>query len=88
MRRKAKKEAARRLSLAPFRVEIDRVGRGLSVLVGGATAILEFSEERSCVSAGGYRIEITGHSLSIAVYECGSVEIVGRVEDVGFILEN
>ena len=88
MRRKERNEEVRRLPLSPFRVEIDRVGRGLSVLVGGATAILEFSEVRASVGAGGYRVEISGRSLSIAVYECGSVEIVGRVEDVSFVIEN
>ena len=88
MQRKAKKKASAGLLLAPFRVEIDRVGRTLSILIGGATAIEEFSDVCAAVKAGGYRVEISGNKLSLGVYEGGAVEIIGGILNVGFILEN
>ena len=88
MQRKTNKKTSAALSLTPFRVEIDRVGRGLSILIGGATAIEEFSDACATVKAGGYRVEISGRKLSVGVYECGAVEIIGGISNVGFILEN
>lgn len=86
MQPKGKKVRLSTLPLAPLRLEIDRVGRGLSALVSGVSAISEFSHTRAVLESGAYRVEISGKQLSVGVYEGNSVEIIGGIENVAFTL--
>lgn len=68
-----------------FRIEVDRVGAGLSVLVYGVTSVREFSESTALLRSGKSAVRINGSALNVAVYEGLAVEIIGKVSGVEFL---
>ena len=88
MQRKEKKALKPSSPFTPFRIEIDRKGRQISVLASGISSISEFSETRAILCSGEICVEISGKGLCIAVYEGGSAEVVGGVVNVGFVFQN
>lgn len=76
------KEAPKGLSA--FHLEADRSRSGLSVILSGIIGISDFSDSFIDLKGHGGRISVHGKKLFISVYENGSVEIVGRVEEIIF----
>lgn len=70
--------------LSSFHLEADRSSRGMSVILSGIIGISDFSEEQILLNSHGGRIAVNGKRLLISVYEGGSVEISGRVEEIAF----
>ena len=79
---KALKEKTKGLS--SFHLEADRSRSGLSVVLSGIVGISDFSDSFIHLKGHGGRISVHGKRLFISVYENGSVEIVGRVEEIVF----
>ena len=71
--------------LHTFHVECDRVSQGLSVMIGGIIGIKNLTDESVVLSSHGGRITVSGNALSLNVYEHNMVEIIGRVEGIGFV---
>ncbi len=67
-----------------FHLEADRSIRGMAIILSGIIGISDFSEEQIILNSHGGRILINGRGLFICVYEGGSVEISGRVEEIAF----
>ena len=70
--------------LSSFHLEADRSRRGLSVVLSGIIGISDFSDSLIDLKGHGGRISVHGKKLFISVYENGSVEIVGKVEEIVF----
>ena len=70
--------------LSSFHLEADRSRAGLSVVLSGIVGISDFSDSFIHLKGHGGRISVHGKKLFISVYENGSVEIVGRVEEIVF----
>lgn len=70
--------------LSAFHLEADRSRAGLSIVLSGIIGISDFSDSFIHLKGHGGRICVNGQKLFISVYENGSVEIVGRVEEIVF----
>ncbi len=70
--------------LSSFHLEADRSKSGLSIILSGIIGISDFSDSFIDLKGHGGRISVHGKKLFISVYENGSVEIVGRVEEIVF----
>ena len=70
--------------LSAFHLEADRSRAGLSIVLSGIIGISDFSDSFIHLKGHGGRISVIGKKLFISVYENGSVEIVGRVEEIIF----
>ena len=71
-------------NLRSMYIEAVRCKSGISMLIDGIIGVTDFSENCIMLSSHGGRINIVGKGLSLCVYESGRVEIVGRIEDIGF----
>lgn len=81
------KKTLRGVPVAPtpsFHLEADRSTRGMSVILSGIIGISDFSDSNIALQSHGGRISINGKKLFICVYDGGSVEIVGKVEEIVF----
>lgn len=67
-----------------FELEASRKGRGISVGISGIISIEECSECRITMKSHGGKICIMGEKLSVNIYENNSVDVVGRVKEIGF----
>ena len=67
-----------------FHLEADRCPKGMSVLLSGIIGISDFSDAVIELRSHGGRITVKGQRLNISVFDGGSVEIIGRVEEVAF----
>ena len=79
-----KKAKERTNGLSSFHLEADRSRSGLSVVLSGIIGISDFSDSFIDLKGHGGRVSVHGKKLFISVYENGSVEIVGRVEEIVF----
>ena len=70
--------------LSSFHLEADRSRQGLSVVLSGIIGISDFSDSFIDLKGHGGRVSVHGKKLFISLYENGSVEIVGRVEEIVF----
>lgn len=70
--------------LSSFHMEADRTARGMSLVLCGIIGISDFSDNLVVLLSHGGRISVSGRRLFIGVFEGGSVEIVGRVEEINF----
>ena len=70
--------------LSSFHLEADRSRQGLSVVLSGIIGISDFSDSFIDLKGHGGRVSVHGRKLFISLYENGSVEIVGRVEEIVF----
>lgn len=67
-----------------FRMEAQRCGRGLCLVACPIVGIEDFSDAEVKLKSHGGRIRIGGKRLSVTVLEGGAIEIVGRIEEIGF----
>ena len=67
-----------------FHIEANRSTKGLSIVLSGIIGISDFSDTYICFKSHGGRIKVVGKSLFLNVYEGGSAEIVGRIEEIMF----
>jgi hypothetical protein len=67
-----------------FHLEAERTASGVVILASGVIGVKEFSRESVELLTHSGRIFIYGKRLSILVFENGTVEIRGRIEDVRF----
>ncbi len=67
-----------------FRLEAERSRHGMSVIISGIIGINDFTDERVLLKSHGGRITVSGKRLTVSVFEHNCVEIVGKVEDIGF----
>ena len=65
-----------------FHIEADKIGRKISVSIGGVRAVCEFSEEYILLKLSRGKIKISGTGLSISVYENNIVEVLGGVRGI------
>lgn len=70
--------------LSSFHLEADRSRQGLSVVLSGIIGITDFSDSYIQLKGHGGRVGVYGKKLFISLYENGSVEIVGKVEEIVF----
>ena len=70
--------------LSKFHIEAERAPSGMLFRIGGIIGIADYSSERVSLKSHGGRIILSGRRLSVSIYEDRTVEIVGRVEEVGF----
>lgn len=71
-------------AVSPFHIELDKVARGMSLLVCGVLGISEFSEKFVALTVKGMTVKISGVNLSMTVYESKTVEIVGKIEGLEY----
>ena len=76
---------AKNSEIPGFRIEIDKIHGGLSILVHGVTSIKDFSTEYAVFRSSKKLVKINGKELSIAVYEGKSAEVFGKITGVEFI---
>lgn len=67
-----------------FHLEAERCRSGMTVTIGGLIGISDFSEERIVLASHSGRIIVNGRRLRINVYEGGSAEVIGRIEEISF----
>ena len=81
------KNALRCVSAASssFHVEIDRIGRGMAMLVNGVVGVAEFSAQSVTLLTAGMKMIINGDAMCITVYENKSVEIVGKIGRIEYL---
>ena len=68
-----------------FHIEADRVFDGVALSVSAVSSVIDFSENRAELRSGRSRIAVYGKELTIAVYENGTVEIIGKISGVSFL---
>lgn len=73
--------------MSDFHIEIDKLGVRISLLLSGASAIRDFSDESALFRVRGFFVKVNGRGLNITVYENKTVELVGRIEGVEFIYD-
>ena len=71
----------------PFSGQIGGGDRCMSFLLSGINSIREFSALSVLLRSKGFLISIAGESLSLAVYENKTVEIVGKIYKMEFIYD-
>ena len=71
-------------TLSPFHIEISRTRRGISLIAEGIIGINDFGDGRAVLMSHGGRVIISGKRLCVAVYEHNTVEITGKIDEVGF----
>ena len=69
-------------NLKAMHIEAERCTRGISMLIGGIIGVSDFNDSCVILSSHGGRINIKGKGLSLCVYDNGSVEIVGGIENI------
>ena len=67
-----------------FRVEIDKLGRMMSLYCSGVKGIVEFSESLLRIKVSGCAVVVVGTGLSVKVLEDKRVEICGKISEVKF----
>ena len=84
---KKKKNAFKSITAvtSSFHVEIDRVGRGMALLINGVNGVAEFSAQCVKLLTCGIQVIIRGEGLCITVYENKSVEIVGTIGGIEYL---
>jgi hypothetical protein len=79
-----KESLPKRRELSGFFIDGKRSGGGLTVAFGRIISIKEYSNERVELLSHGGRVILSGRRLSLSVYEGGTVEISGRIEEIAF----
>lgn len=88
MTEKSKKE--RRTNIKPlslmskFHIEARRSVHGMSLVIGGIIGISDFSSDMVILKGHSGKVTVVGNHLCISIYEGGTVEILGKVEDINF----
>ena len=70
-----------------FHLAMDRLGRGISLTLSGASAIRDFSDECALFRVRGFFVRVRGSNMSIIVYENKTVELTGRIEGVEIVYD-
>ncbi len=52
-------------SASPFHIDVDRVGRGISVMASGVFGVEEFAEGEAVLRLSGMRMKISGTAASM-----------------------
>lgn len=71
-------------SLVGLHLEAYRSSAGLTLFVSGVIGIGDFTQEYVLLRSHGGRVEISGKRMSVHVYENKTVEIIGKIERIGF----
>lgn len=71
--------------MSSFYLEARRDRRGITLLVGKIIGISEFSSELIVLKTHGGRIKLFGKRMKLSIYENSTVEISGRIEEIGFL---
>lgn len=71
-------------ALSSFRLEANRCGGGMSIMLSGIIGVNDFSDESITLLSHGGRICVSGNKLFISLYENNTIEIVGRVKEITF----
>ena len=72
-------------SLGKFHLEANRSTRGMNVTISGVIGVSSFSDNEIILKSHSGRIKVDGRILEIKVYESGTAEICGKVENIGFL---
>ena len=72
-------------TLGKFHLEANRCARGMSIMISGVIGVSSFTESEIILKSHSGRIRVDGRILEIKVYENGTAEICGRVENIGFL---
>ena len=67
-----------------FRMEATRCGKGVSLVFSGIIGVEELNSENVLLKSHGAKIEIKGKRLNITVFENNDIEVVGKIEGIGF----
>ena len=76
---KSKKTAEQYMHVPGFHVEMDGGAKRMAIQLSGINSIKDFSESEVLLRVRGFFVKINGDSLSLAIYENRTVEIVGKV---------
>ena len=71
--------------LGKFHLEANRSVHGMSIMISGVIGVSSFTESEIILKSHSGRIRVEGRMLDIKVYESGTAEISGRVENIGFL---
>lgn len=80
-----KKDRVPQKPFSTFHLEADRCSVGMCAVVSGVVGISELSEEAVLLKSHGGRISIKGKRLRICIFENNTVEVKGKIEEVGFV---
>ncbi len=67
-----------------FHMEIEGSKRSAAVRVSGVRHIEEYTAEKLVLQISGGRMRLCGVGLSLSVFENGSIEVRGKLSEVGF----
>ena len=67
-----------------FHMEMDGGRSGASARISGVRHIEEYTAERLVLQISGGRLRLLGTGLSLSVFENRSIEVGGRISEVGF----
>ena len=73
--------------VSDFHLSMDRAGRGISLILSGASAIRDFSDQCALFRVRGFLVRVKGAQMSITVYENKTVELTGRIEGVEIVYD-
>ena len=72
---------------SPFHIEVDKVGRFISVMVSGVLGVEEFSDSEVLLCVSGMKIKMAGRGLCLTVYENKTIEIVGKIDLTEYVYD-
>lgn len=67
----------------PFYFELSRSGKMSDIVIGGVIGVLEFSDEIAVISTCCGRINISGEKLNVVIFENKTVQIQGKIKEIG-----
>lgn len=67
-----------------FRLEADGRKRNISLIISGARGVRELSENKICVLTRTDAICIEGDTLTVTVFEAGSIGVGGKISSISF----
>jgi hypothetical protein len=71
-------------SVPRFCLEATREGRNIAANILGVVCITEYNNEQILLKTHGGKIRLVGEDLFLKVYEDKTVEIRGKVKEIGF----
>lgn len=67
-----------------FHMEATRTSKGVSLMVSGIIGIKDFTDSYIILVSHAGRITISGNKMLVNVYDGSCVEIIGKIEEIGF----
>jgi hypothetical protein len=80
-----KKDRIPQKPFSTFHLEADRCSSGMCTFISCVVGISELSEEAVLLKSHSGRISIKGKRLRICIFENNTVEVKGKIEEVGFV---